>query len=63
MLLLIASQDAKVTYTEVRAFLKYSPDTINKFKSITTSQNKTITLTEYHLLYARKGYYGNFNPV
>ena len=60
---LSASQGSKVTYTEVRRFLKYNPGTIFKFKSITTSWNKTIALTGDHLIYAKKSCDGKFNPV
>ena len=41
----------KISYSEVRTFLTKDSSGINMFKSITTSMNRTITLTGNHLIY------------
>ena len=49
------SPTGSVIYTEVRTFMKQQPTTTTTaYKSITTSLNKTISLSSNHLLYARK---------
>ena len=60
---IVVSQATTVTFTEISTFLKYTPDAIYKYKSITTLWNKTITLTGGHLVYTRKSSDCKFNTV
>ena len=48
-------EGGKISYSEVRTFLTKDSSVINMFKSITTSMNRTITLTGNHLIYAKNG--------
>ena len=47
-------ESGEAIFSEVKAFLKKQPHVIGTYKSITTSGNKTITLSPNHLIYARK---------
>ena len=59
----IVSSSGSVQYSEVKAFLKKIPDVIMKYMSITTDANKTITLSENHLIYAKKFTTEQFHPM
>ena len=48
------------SYNEVGAFLMKEHAVINTYKSIETSLNQTISLTENHLIYGRKHSDENF---
>ena len=50
-------------YKEVTAFMKKQPTLTALYKSITTSCNKTVRLSEDHLIYARQGYAETFYAV
>ena len=54
--------DGSVVYSEVRLFLQRKSKVISTFLSITTL-NKTITLSDEHLIYSRKVDSPKFNPV
>ena len=58
----IVSTGGRIIYSEVSAFLEKKSDMILKAKSIST-WNKTLTLTRNHLVYARKKFYDEFNPM
>ena len=58
----IVSSAGIVTYSEVTSFLKKQPNIMTEYKSITTL-NGTITLTGNHLVYARKVFADQFNPM
>ena len=49
-------------YSEVKAFLQKEPNIIVQCKSISTV-NETLTLTENHLVYARKSFSDHFHPM
>ena len=49
-------------YSEVKIFLKAQQDVINNYKSITCG-NKTIVLSENHLIYAKQTYNDRFTPM
>ena len=59
----IVTTGGRIIYSEVRTFMKKQADMILKFKSITTYPDKILTLTGNHLVYARKTYNDNFNPM
>ena len=50
-------------YSPVTSFLDKRPDTINIYKSITTSSNNTIRLSANHLIYARKAQTDKFTTM
>ena len=56
------SSTGQPTHTEVKAFLQKEPNIIIKCKLIST-QNETLTLTENHLIYARKHFADQFIPM
>ena len=58
----VVSKTGELTYNEITAFLKQQPNTITQYKSIKTV-NKTITLTENHLIYGRKNSAKQFIPM
>ena len=51
-----------VTYSEITAFIKKEPNLITHYKTITTA-NETLTLTGNHLIYARRSFGCQFNPM
>ena len=57
------SSDRKLTHNKVKAFLKKIPSMITKYKSISTSLNRTISLSGNHLIYARKNWTEKFNQM
>ena len=57
------SPSGRLTYSKVSTFLKKQYETINMYKSIKTSGNKTISLSGNHLIYGRKTAVGKFNPM
>ena len=57
------SADGKEMYSKIRTFVKRDPVSITKYKSITTSCNKSISLSGNHLIYVRKGPEGKFNAM
>ena len=52
--LIPVSSGGSLIYSEVRTFLKKDPAVTNKYKSVTSVGNNTISLTGNHPLYARK---------
>ena len=54
---------AGVEYSEVITFMKNKGTVLTMYKEITTSLNKTISLSPDHLLYARRNATGIFNPM
>ena len=59
----IVSSTGRMAYSAVRIFLKKDSLTIVKYQSITTSCNESLTLSEDHLLYARKVGSEEFHPM
>ena len=59
----IVTLSGRVKHSEVKMFLKRQPDVIRKYKSITTVMNSTLTLSENHLVFARKYYSDKFYPM
>ena len=59
----IVTTGGRIIYSEVRTFMKKQADMMLKFKSITTYQDKTLTSTGNHLVYARKTLNDKFNPM
>ena len=51
----------RIKYSEVTAFLQKQQDMAAMYLSITTLSNKTITLSESHLIYTRKNSRDKFN--
>ena len=49
----VVSETGELTYNSVTVFLKQQSNTMTQHKSIET-RNKTIILTENHLIYGRK---------
>ena len=60
--ILAVSSTGTITYSEVRAFLKKWPNILTQYKSIVTMK-ETITLTDDHLIYARKNSADQFTPM
>ena len=56
-------EGGKISYSEVRTFLMKDYSVINMYKSITTSMNRTITLTGNHLIYAKIDKGNQFYPM
>ena len=52
-----------ITYSEVRTFMKKQSTMVGMYRSITTSLNKTISLSGDHLIYARSPGTDKFNPM
>ena len=63
LILLAVSEDGKLTYSKVTAFLKKWPSMISMYKSITTLGNKTISISGNHLIYTKKDKNDKFNPM
>ena len=61
--LLSVSSGGRLTYGKVKAFQKKQYSMTSVYKSISTSSNNTITLSENHLIYARKNCRNKFNQV
>ena len=59
----LVSTDGKVKHNEVKALLKLQFTMTTVYKSITTSHNNVISLTEDHLIYARKNSTDKFNMM
>ena len=59
-LFIISSGDE---YSEVRTFMKKERTVKTKYQLITTSVNKTIHLSERHIIYARAGSTHRFYPM
>ena len=57
------SSDGKEMYSKIRTIVKREPVSITKYKSITTSCNKTISLSENHLIYVRRDHDDKFNAM
>ena len=55
--------DGSIVYSEVKSFLDKQSAPVSMYKSITTSNNKTITLSGSHLIYARKTLDVKFIPM
>ena len=54
--------DGIVTYSEVRKFLEDIHRIVN-YKSIKTLRNDSVTLSESHLIFTRKGCNDDFKPM
>ena len=54
---------SRITYSEVEAFLEKQYTMITMYKSITTSQFKKISLTGSHLIFTKKEYADQFDPM
>ena len=54
---------SNLEYSEVRVFLEQKPTVTTMYKSITTSNNRTISLSKNHLIYLRKTSAERFNPL
>ena len=52
-----------IAFSTVTSFTDKKPDTINIYRSITTSSNNTIRLSETHLIYARKAQTDKFTTM
>ena len=62
-ILFLVSSEGRVTYSAVKAFLKQHPNGINLYRSMSTSLNTTIDLSEDHLIFGRTNVNDNFYPV
>ena len=60
---LSVSSGGRLTYSRVKAFQKKQYSMTSVYKSISTSSNNTITLSENHLIYTRKNCINKFNQV
>ena len=60
---ILVSSAGRLMYSKLRTFLKKQNATVLKYKSIATSVNNTITLTGNHLIYGRKSFTDEFNPM
>ena len=60
--MLIVSSTGELTCSEVTTFLKKKRDTVTLYKS-TVTVNETLSLTGNHLVYARKTFDYQFNPM
>ena len=56
------SSTGTVVYSEVKTFLKKQPNIITKYLSIVI-RNESLTLTENHMVYARKNFVDYFMPM
>ena len=59
----IATSAATVTYSEIITFIEKKPNVVVNFKSITTSQNETLTLSGKHLIFARGSSSNKFSTI
>ena len=57
------SSSGRVRYSEVKAFLQGQPDLTANYISITTMDNRSISLSGNHLIHARKHGSDKFNPM
>ena len=63
IILYTVSSNGNVTYSKVMTFLQSDPNIVAKYMSITTSCNKSLTLSGNHLVYARKYSTNEFNTM
>ena len=59
----LVSSTSGVKHSEVVAFLEMLPTMIIQFLCITTFDNKSLTLTGNHQLYAKQGFDDQFHPM
>ena len=59
----LVSLSGHIVNSEIRSFMKKQPEVMTIYRSITTTLNKTISLTGSHLIYARQTTSGKFNPM
>ena len=59
---LTVSSSGTVTYSDVRTFLKKQPNIMIQYKSI-VMLNGTLAITGNHLIYARKTFAEELNPM
>ena len=52
-----------VTYSEVKIFLVKQPDVVTEYRTITTSSNRTISLSGNHLIYTHESGSDKFLPM
>ena len=57
------SSDGGLKYDEVRTFITKQHGITTYYKSITTSLNYSISLSEKHLIYSRKSGSGKFHTM
>ena len=57
------SSTGNVIFSEVKTFLMRQTSVISMYKSLTTSRNDTIILSDTHLLYAIKSSDEKFHPM
>ena len=57
------SSTGSVKYSKIITFQEKQQQTIMMYWSITTFCNKTLTLSDNHLLYARKNFSDEFNTM
>ena len=57
------SSTGHLTYSEVKMFLEKCPKTILKYQSVITHSNDTLSLSQNHLVYARKYNSDQFIPM
>ena len=62
-LMILVSLSGRLTYSKVSTFMKKQANSINMYNSITTSGNKTISLSGNHLIYGRKSSSDKFHPM
>ena len=55
--------DGSIRFSEVRAFVHKDDTRVTEYWSITTMANYTIALSGEHLIYTRRSYKDNFNPM
>ena len=58
----VSSHD-ELTYSEVKLFLVKEFDVVTEYKTITTSSNRTISLSGNHLIFSRKADCDKFYPM
>ena len=59
----LVSASGRLIYSEITSFMEREHFTTNMYKLLTTSYNKTISLSENHLIYARQTSMYKFMPM
>ena len=63
LICLLVSTNGNLICSEITSFMEREHFTTNMYALLTTSHNKTISLTKNHLVYARKSSMDKFMPV
>ena len=63
VIILPVSSDGKLRYSEVKTFLQKKESVTAVYMLIKTSWNSSISLSENHLIYTRKGFDNKFTPM